>query len=122
MTADFDLCPSISKSCVVLPAFLIANVTFPCFTFFVDSVNEKSFAVTLTRVTDQAGPLPFKAMKAMRYFSATSPLSLSRNILRSQLEQGGTGAQLTPNEVELVRFAADRSAQLKELADRSPGA
>jgi hypothetical protein len=29
--------------------------------------------------------------------------------------------QLTPNEVELVRFTADRSDQLKELADRSPG-
>jgi hypothetical protein len=33
-----------------LPAFSIANVTFPCFTFFVDSVSEKSFAVTLTVV------------------------------------------------------------------------
>jgi hypothetical protein len=118
----FDLCPSISKSCVVLPAFLIANVTFPCFTFFVDSVNEKSFAVTLTRVTDQAGPLPFKAMKAMRYFLRNFTALSVKEHLRSQLEQGGTGAQLTPNEVELVRFAADRSAQLKELADRSPGA
>ena len=40
--------------------------------------------------------------------------------LRSQIEGAETGAELTPNESELVRFAADRSDELKELADRSP--
>jgi hypothetical protein len=74
-----------------------------------------------TRVTDQAGRLPFKAMKGMRYFLRNFTALSVKEHLRSQLEQGGTRAQLTPNEVELVRFAADRSAQLKELADRMPG-
>lgn len=36
------------------------------------------------------------------------------------LDRAGSGGELTPNEVELVRFAADHSDQLKELADRSP--
>jgi hypothetical protein len=40
--------------------------------------------------------------------------------LRSQIDRIETGAELTPNEAELVRFAADRSNQLKELVDRSP--
>ena len=60
-------------------------------------------------------------MKGMRYFLRNFTALSVKEHLRSQLEQGRTGAQLTPNEVELVRFAADRSAQLKELADRSPG-
>ena len=41
--------------------------------------------------------------------------------LGSQVEQVGSGGELTPDEVELVRFAADHSDQLTELADRSPG-
>jgi hypothetical protein len=53
---------------------------------------------------------------ALRNFTALSV----KEHLRSQLEREGSGAALTPNEVELVRFAADRSDQLKELADRSP--
>jgi hypothetical protein len=60
-------------------------------------------------------------MNGMRYFLRNFTALSVKEHLRSQLERGGTGAQLTPNEVELVRFAADRSAQLKELADRSPG-
>jgi hypothetical protein len=52
---------------------------------------------------------------AIRNFTALSV----KEHLRSQIEQAGSGAELTPNEVELVRFAADRSVQLKELADRS---
>ena len=43
-----------------------------------------------------------------------------REHLRSQLEDAGSGAELTPNEAELVRFAADRSQQLKELAEKTP--
>jgi hypothetical protein len=52
---------------------------------------------------------------ALRNFTA---LSVTEH-LRSQLDQPGSDGQLTPNEIELVRFAADRSAQLKELADES---
>jgi hypothetical protein len=53
----------------------------------------------------------------LRNFTALSV----KEHLRSQIEQAGREAELTPNEVELVRFAADRSDQLKKLADRSPG-
>ena len=53
----------------------------------------------------------------LRNFTALSV----KEHLRSQIEQAESEAELTPNEVELVRFAAARSDQLKELADRSPG-
>jgi hypothetical protein len=68
---------------------------------------------------DPAWPLTFEGMKGMRYFLRNFTALSVKEHLRSQLEHG-VRAQLTPNEVELVRFAADRSAQLKELADRSP--
>ena len=58
-----------------------------------------------------------KVRYALRNFTALSV----KEHLRSQIERERAGAELTPNEVELVRFAADRSDQLKELADRSPG-
>jgi hypothetical protein len=54
---------------------------------------------------------------ALRNFTALSV----KEHLRSQIDRGRTGAELTPNEVELVRFAADRAAELKELVDRSSG-
>jgi hypothetical protein len=60
-------------------------------------------------------------MKGIRYALRNFTALSVKEHLRSQLEGGGTGAELTPNEVELVRFAADRSDQLKALADRSPG-
>jgi hypothetical protein len=60
-------------------------------------------------------------MKGIRYALRNFTALSVKEHLRSQLEHGGTGAELTPNEVELVRFAAERSDQLKELADRSPG-
>ena len=53
----------------------------------------------------------------LRNFTALSV----KEHLRAQIEEAGSEAELTPNEVELVRFAADRSDQLKELADKSPG-
>jgi hypothetical protein len=59
-------------------------------------------------------------MKGVRYFFRNFTALAVNEHLRSQLEQEGSGAGLTPNEIELVRFAADRSGQLKELADRSP--
>jgi hypothetical protein len=59
-------------------------------------------------------------MKGVRYAVRNFTAQAVREHLRSQVEDAGSGAELTPNEVELVRFAADRSDQLKELADRSP--
>lgn len=60
-------------------------------------------------------------MKGIRYLLRNFTALSVREHLRSQIERAETGAELTPNEVELVRFTADRSDQLKELADRSPG-
>jgi hypothetical protein len=59
-------------------------------------------------------------MKGIRYFLRNFTALTVREHLGSQLEGSETGAELTPNEVELVRFAADRSDQLAKLADRSP--
>jgi hypothetical protein len=59
-------------------------------------------------------------MKGIRYFFRNFTALAVKEHLRSQVEREGNGAELTPNEVELVRFATDRSGQLKELADRSP--
>ncbi len=58
-------------------------------------------------------------MKGIRYFFRNFTALAVKEHLRSQIEREGNGTELTPNEVELVRFAADRSGQLKELADRS---
>jgi len=60
-------------------------------------------------------------MKGIRYALRNFTALSVREHLRSQVERTESGAELTPHEVALVRFAADRSAQLKELADRSPG-
>ena len=60
-------------------------------------------------------------MKGIRYLMRNFTALSVKEHLRSQLERAGSGAELTPNEVELVRFAADRSDQLKALAERSPG-
>ena len=60
-------------------------------------------------------------MKGIRYALRTFTARAVKEHLRSQIEKAGSGAELTPNEVELVRFAADRSEQLKKLAEMSPG-
>ena len=60
-------------------------------------------------------------MKGIRYAIRNFTALSVKEHLRSQIEEAGREAELTPNEVQLVRFAADRSDQLKELADRSPG-
>jgi hypothetical protein len=61
-------------------------------------------------------------VKGIRYALRNFTARAVREHLRSQLDDAGSGAELTPNEVELVRFAADRSEQLKKLADgRSAG-
>jgi hypothetical protein len=59
-------------------------------------------------------------MKGIRYVLRNFTALTVKEHLRSQIERSETGAELTPNEVELVRFAADRSDQLAKLADRSP--
>jgi hypothetical protein len=64
-------------------------------------------------------------VKGLRYLLRNYTALAVREHLRSQIEAAqikgaGSGAELTPNEVELVRFTADRSEQLNELADRSP--
>jgi hypothetical protein len=54
---------------------------------------------------------------SLRNFTALSV----REHLRSQIEQAeaGADAQLTPNEVALVRFTSARAQQLSELAEKS---
>jgi hypothetical protein len=59
-------------------------------------------------------------MKGIRYFLRNFTALTVKEHLRSQIERPETEAELTPKEVELVRFAADRSDQLAKLADRSP--
>jgi hypothetical protein len=58
-------------------------------------------------------------MKGLRYALRDFTALSVREHLRSQVERAGSGAELTPHEVELARFSADRSDQLRELADRS---
>src|SRR5262249_8148442 len=65
-----EVCPAMEKSWAVFPVFLIAKVTFPRFTFLVESTNEKSFMVTLTVVAfgvcirARAGPVTAGAASA----------------------------------------------------------
>ncbi len=58
-------------------------------------------------------------MKGLRYALRNFTALSFREHLLSQLERNEAGAELTPNEVDLVRFTAERSEQLTELADRS---
>jgi len=58
-------------------------------------------------------------MRGIRYSVRNFTALSVKEHLRSQIDQSGSEAELSPNEVELVRFAADRSAELKELADKS---
>ena len=60
-------------------------------------------------------------MKGVRYALRNFTALSVKEHLRSQIEQAGSGAELTPNEVELVRFATEHMDRLTELADRSPG-
>lgn len=58
-------------------------------------------------------------MKGLRYLLRNFTALSVREHLRSQIERAADGAELTPNEVALVRFTAAHSRQLGELADRS---
>jgi hypothetical protein len=58
-------------------------------------------------------------MKGLRHFFRNFTALAVKEHLRSQIEDVGSRAELTPKEVELVRFSADRSDQLNELANKS---
>lgn len=59
-----------------------------------------------------------QALKGVRYFFRNFTALAVKEHLRSQADRPDDGAELTPNEVELVRFTSDRSDQLTKLADR----
>jgi len=63
---------------------------------------------------------PSRGVKGPRYLLRNFTALSVKEHLRSQLDGPESETQLTPNEVELVRFAADRSDELKRLADTSP--
>jgi hypothetical protein len=59
-------------------------------------------------------------MKGIRYALRNFTALSVKEHLRSQVDDAARG-ELTPHEVELVRFAADRADRLNELAERSTG-
>ena len=59
-------------------------------------------------------------MRGVRYFFRNFTALAVGEHLRSQLDRGASHAELTPNEVRLVRFETDDSKRLREIADRSP--
>jgi hypothetical protein len=60
-------------------------------------------------------------VKGIRHFFRNFTALAVKEHLRSQLEDVGDRAELTSKEVELVHFATERSNQLSELANKSPG-
>src|SRR5581483_6250022 len=61
-------------------------------------------------------------VKGLRYLLRNFTALAVREHLRDQVEQAGSRAELTPNEVALVRFAAEHADALSRLASSSPGA
>jgi len=61
-------------------------------------------------------------MKGIRYYVRNFTAVAVMEHLRSQIEREGGRGELTPSEIELVRFAADRLEQLNALAGGSPAA
>jgi hypothetical protein len=61
------------------------------------------------------------ALRGVRYLFRNFTALAVKEHLRSQLDRTDGDAELTPNEVELVRFVAERSDGLKALAERSSG-
>jgi len=57
-------------------------------------------------------------MRGPRYLLRNFTALSVKEHLRSQVEDAGSEAELTPNEVALVRFAAAHAARLQELADK----
>ena len=58
-------------------------------------------------------------MKGLRYQLRNFTALSVREHLRSQVEDAASDAELTPNEVALVRFAEGHLGQLVDLADKS---
>jgi hypothetical protein len=63
--------------------------------------------------------LSFQRVKGIRHFFRNFTALAVKEHLRSQIEDAGSRAELTPKEIELVRFATERSDQLSELANKS---
>jgi hypothetical protein len=59
-------------------------------------------------------------MNGLRYLLRNFTALSVREHLRSQVEQPGSDAELTPNEVALVRFTEANLGRLGELADKAP--
>ena len=58
-------------------------------------------------------------MKGIRYFFRNFTALAVKEHLRSQVDDAGTDAELTPNEIDLVRFATEHSDRLNRLANGS---
>jgi hypothetical protein len=63
--------------------------------------------------------LSFERVKGIRHFFRNFTALAVKEHLRSQIEDAGSRAELTPKEVELVQFATERSEALSELANKS---
>jgi hypothetical protein len=59
-------------------------------------------------------------MKGMRYFLRNFTATAVKEHLRSQLEDTGGSPELTPKEIELVRFIRDGSFEWKRFAASQP--
>jgi len=92
---------------------LTAILTPP--TYYAMSVDQLRAAIVFLAV---AGDLSFPRVKGIRHFFRNFTALAVKEHLRSQIEDAGSRAELTPKEIELVRFAADRWDQLSELANK----
>jgi hypothetical protein len=63
--------------------------------------------------------LSLAEVKGLRYQLRNFTALAVKEHLRSQVEQSARDADLTPNEITLVRFAEVHLGQLAELADKS---
>ena len=57
-------------------------------------------------------------MKGLRYLLRNFTALSVKEHLRSQIERAASGAELTPNEAALVRFAETHRERLNELAKK----
>jgi len=92
---------------------LTAILTPP--TYYAMSVDQLRAAIVFLAV---AGDLSFPRVKGIRHFFRNFTALAVKEHLRSQIEDAGSRAELTPKEIELVRFAADRWDQLSKLANK----
>jgi hypothetical protein len=59
-------------------------------------------------------------MRGMRYFLRNYTATAVKEHLRSQLEETGGSPELTPKEIELVRFIRDGSFNWEPFATSKP--